>query len=80
MSITELKELIKDLPGDMPVIMPSGDDTFITVCKSNSEVVSFDRPDDVEDDDAFFGEALILVPCTCNVEDLPVVPQEQILN
>lgn len=80
MSIAELKELIKDLPDELPVIMPNGDDMFINVCKSNSEVVSFGKPDDIEDDDSYFGEALILYPCTCNIDDLPVVPQEQILN
>ncbi len=80
MSIAELKQLIADLPDDMPVIMPNGDDTFITVCKSNSEVILFDKPDDIEDDDSYFGEALVLVSCTCHIEDLPVVPSEQILN
>jgi hypothetical protein len=80
MSIAELKELIADLPDDMTVVMPHGDETYITVCFEQSECVDFPVEDDTAEEGFSYVSTFVLRPCTCSAEDLPVVPAEQILN
>jgi len=83
MSIAELKQIIKDLPDDMEVVMPYGEESFITVCNEGWEVANLpvvDEEIEYDEDKMEYAPTLILRPCSCHVEDLPVVPQEQILN
>jgi hypothetical protein len=80
MSIAELKELIQDLPDDMMVVLPHGEETYLGACRSESGVFSFPIPDEEEPEGFAYVDTLVLYPCTCNIEDQEVVPQEQILN
>lgn len=80
MSIADLKELIANLPDDMPVVMPNGDETYITVCFEQSELVDFPVEDSDAEDGFSYLSTLVLRPCTCHAEYLPVIPSEQILN
>lgn len=80
MSIAELKELIQDLPDDIMVVMPNGEETYITACFEQSECVDFPVEDESSEEGVSYVSTLVLRPCTCEIEDLPVVPQEQILN
>lgn len=80
MSIAELKELIATLPDDMTVVMPHGEETYITVCFEQSELVDFPVEDEEAEEGFSYISTFVLRPCTCHVEDAPVVPQEQILN
>ena len=67
MTVGELKELIEDLPEDMDVFMPLGEDALVTVCYSNSDIHSLDAPGEPQRD------ILLLLPCTCaHDDDLPI--------
>jgi len=80
MTVAQLKELIQELPDDMTVVMPHGEETYITVCFEQSELVDFPVEDEEAEDGFSYISTLVLRPCTCEADDLPVVPQEQILN
>lgn len=80
MTVAQLKELIEELPDDMTVVMPQGEEIYITVCFEQSEIVEFPVEDDTTEEGFSYLETLVLRPCTCQAEDIPVVPQEQILN
>jgi len=80
MTVSELKELIALLPDDMMVVMPTGDETYTTVCFEQSERVDFPVEDETNDEGFSYVPTLVLRPCTCHAEDLPVIPQEQIMN
>jgi hypothetical protein len=80
MSIAELKELIANLPDEMTVVMPHGDETYITACFEQSECVDFPVEDESNEEGFSYVSTFVLRPCTCEIEDAPVVPQEQILN
>ena len=62
MTVAELKLLIEDLPDDMDVFMPFGEDDLITVCYVKSDVVEIDL-EEVEKK-----KILILQPCDCEIE------------
>ncbi len=64
MTVAELKELIQDLPDDMLVIMPVGENVFLAACYSQSDVrpVQFEKE---EPEDMF-----VLIPCQCNDEPM----------
>lgn len=74
MKISELKELIQNLPDDMDVVMPHGDDTFITACYAQSEVI--DLPT-IEEDEIL--SVFVIKPCCCEMET-DVIPAEPNLN
>lgn len=78
MTVGQMEELIKDLPKDMEMIMPTGGDTFTTVCFEQSGIIGMGYLNEEEEEEV--EEMFVLRPCTCEVDDLPVVPQEQILN
>jgi len=80
MTVSELKELIQFLPDDMPVVMPHGEETYITVCFEQSERVDFPVEDETNEDGFRYVPTFVLRPCTCHADDLPVIPQEQIMN
>lgn len=80
MTIAQLKELIQYLPDDMRVVLPTGEETYTTACYSQSEVVSFPIEDSAEEEGFSFQDAFLILPCTCNEKDIPVVPQDQIMN
>lgn len=79
MTVKELKKLLKGLPDDMDVVMEGPDDTFITVCRENSELETITMMDE-EDDDEFDIDLLILRPCTCSGELMPTPESEINLN
>lgn len=79
MTVAELKELIAELPDDMTVVLPTGDEIYTTACFEQSEIVDF--PVEADNEEGFeYVKTLVIKPCTCYVEDLPVIPQEQIMN
>lgn len=80
MTVAQLRELIQELPDDMPVVMPHGEETYITVCFEQSELVDFPVEDEGTEEGYSYASTLVLRPCTCEVDNLPVAPQEQVLN
>ena len=80
MSIADLKELIANLPDEMIVVMPHGEETYVTACFEQSECVDFPIEDEASEEGFSYVPTLVLRPCTCNAENLPVIPEEQILN
>lgn len=65
MTVSELKEMLADLPDHMDVFMPHGDKDIITVCRE-SGVIKADTEETGE------VELLLLIPCTCNIDDVPI--------
>jgi dethiobiotin synthetase len=61
MKVKDLKELIKDLPDDMEVIVEGGGG-FISACNEDSQVVK-------DDESAEAISMLLISPCLCN-EDI----------
>jgi len=74
MKISDLKELIRDLPDDMDVVMPHGEDTFITACYEQSEVMDIPT---IEEDEVL--SVFVLRPCCCEAE-VDVIPEVPNLN
>jgi len=66
MTVGELKELINDLPEDMEVFMPLGEDALITACYSKSNVFGWEVDGEIERD------IFLIVPCSCHHNDLPI--------
>lgn len=66
MNVSELRELLEDLPGDMIVFMPVGEEALVTVCFEQSDVCGLDVPGKDHQ------EILLLMPCTCNHDELPI--------
>lgn len=64
MKVWELKELLSDVDDEMDVFMPFGEKDIIPACRQ-SDVIT------IEFDDGEV-EALLIIPCTCNVEDAPI--------
>ena len=63
--------------------MPHGEENYITVCNERWEVTDLpviDEGIEVNKDDMQHVSALILRPCNCHFNDMPVMLQEQILN
>lgn len=65
MNVAALRELIEDLPDDMRVIIPAGDGIYLALCRK-SEVTPVEYPDTEPE------EMLLLLPCECNSDDLPI--------
>lgn len=63
MTVKQMRKLLRGLPGNMQVIMPLDEDTFVTVCAENSAVVELD--DSEEDEIGERMEVLLLVGCSC---------------
>ena len=63
MKIRELKKLIRNLDPDMEVVMIMNDDSLITVCKANSQVITV-MDDELGEEE----EILLLLPCGCHDE------------
>ena len=59
MNIADLKEMIKELPDDMPVIIEF-ELGFISACMAESQVVETS-----EEEKAFY-----IAPCTCHEDDM----------
>jgi hypothetical protein len=79
MTVVELKELIAKLPDEMTVVLPTGEEMYTTACFEQTEIVDF--PVEAENEDGYeHVKMLVIRPCTCYAEYLPVIPQEQILN
>lgn len=79
MTVAELKQLISGLPDEMTVVLPTGEEMYTTACFEQTEIVDF--PIEADNLDGFeYVKTLVIRPCTCYAEDLPVIPQEQILN
>ena len=66
MTILELKELISELPDDMQVLLPHGEESLISACYENSEVTEIE----LEDNENI--SAFLIVPCNCSIEDAPI--------
>lgn len=59
MTVEDLKSLIEDLPDNMIVIMPSGEDVFLSVCREKSCVCPVQYPEQPVQ------QMLVLFPCSC---------------
>lgn len=64
MIVSDMLELLSDLPLDMEIVVEGKDGSLITVCKLQSEVIDVD----FEDDDS--EQVLLLMPCTCDTSFL----------
>lgn len=51
MTVKKLRELLKGLPSNMEVVIPLGDEGFVTVCAENSTVIELEDEEsgDVEE-------------------------------
>ena len=79
MTVKELKEIIQELPDDMPVTIPYEEEGAITLCKDGFELVSFPIENEDEEGGFSFVDVLLLRPCMCSSEG-PVTVQEPVLN
>lgn len=60
MIVSDMLELLYDLPLDMEIVVESKDGSLISVCKLQSEVIDvYFEEDDSE-------QVLLLMPCTCD--------------
>jgi hypothetical protein len=60
MNIAELREMIKDCPDDMPVIIEF-EMGFISACNAESQVVNMGDGEE---------KAFYIAPCTCHEDDM----------
>lgn len=67
MKVKDLKNMLKDLPPEMEVVMLMKDDVIITACREMSHVTTLMNDGDNEEE-----TVLLLVPCGCNNE--PEIP------
>lgn len=64
MTVKQMKRLLKPLPDNMEIVMPSDEDMLITVCKEKSEVITI-----IPEEKGILEErVLLLLPCGCNEE------------
>lgn len=79
MTVKTLRNLLKGLPSEMEVVMPLGEDSFITVCAENSMVIELQVAENENDDSGDISEVLLLVGCTCDVDTelLPNISEDQ---
>lgn len=79
MTVKKLRQLLKGLGSNMQVVMPLGEDSFVTVCAENSSVIQL-ALDEGEDELSEPIEVLLLVGCSCHVESEvePVISEDQL--
>lgn len=63
MTVSEMRKLLKGLPGTMNIVTPLDDETFVTVCAENSSVIEWEDEETGEVE-----EILLLVGCSCKDE------------
>lgn len=67
MTVGEIREMMEGLPDEMRCIIPVGQDVFLAVCRGKSGVMAVEQPDADPD------EMLVLVPCNCEADGLPII-------
>lgn len=77
MTVKDMKELLECLPDDMDVVLETEGNTFTTACIEQSDTESLPLEDEGSPDGYSFTEVFVIRPCTCHVEDMPVVPDIQ---
>lgn len=63
MTVKELKQMLRELPNDMQVVLPFGDYDLITACKINSEIITV-----VNEEESCCEKVFILNYCSCDYE------------
>lgn len=67
-TVGKLKQLIKDLPNSMPVVLGI-DDSLEDICAANVEVIMIEFTDEDDDQKGSKENVLVLPVCTCEEFD-----------
>lgn len=68
MTVSQMRKLLRGLPGSLQIMMETGEDILMSVCAENSQVVEIplldeDETDEDITDETEYAELLLLVPC-----------------
>lgn len=73
MTVKNLKKLLKNLPDDLEVVIALDDDTLVSACFENSEVMGIETEEVGEEE-----YLLVLVPCGGHTENDVEVHEDEI--